>query len=128
MGAANCVAWMFEQKGTFVISGEMAGEDTLMEIALEAGADDVAAEGELFEITCRVSAFSAVKSALSAREIETISAEIAMVPSTTISVPTDKAKQVLALMEALEDHDDVQNVFANFDMSDDVLAELQQET
>ncbi len=127
LGAANCVAWMFEQKGTFVISSEAADEDTLMEIALEAGADDVTVEGDLFQIICQVSAFSAVKSALGDKEIETISAEIAMVPNTTISVPADKAKQILILMEALEDHDDVQNVFANFDMSDDVLAELQQE-
>jgi len=125
LGSTNCVAWMFEKKGTFVISSEVADEETLMEIALEAGADDVTTEGNLFEIVCRPGAFSEVKQALADKEIETITAEIAMVPNSTVTVDGDQARKVLKLMEELEDHDDVQNVYANFDMPDEVMAEAQ---
>jgi len=125
LGSTNCVAWMFEKKGTFVVSAEVADEDTLMEIALDVGADDVTAEGDLFEIVCQPGVFSDVKQALAEREIETIAAEIAMVPTNTVRVDGDHAKQVLRHMEALEDHDDVQHVYANFDMPDEVMAEAQ---
>ncbi len=123
LGASGCVAWMFEQKGTFVVSSEAADEETLMEIALEAGADDVTAEGDMFEIICRPASFSEVKAALAGREIETVSAEVAMVPKNRVTVDANVARKVLALMEAMEDHDDVQNVFANFDIPDEILAE-----
>ena len=125
LGSSNCVAWMFEKKGTFVVSGEIADEDTLMELALEAGADDVATEGDLFEIICQPSAFSDVKRALAEKEIETITAEIAMVSKNTVSVEGTQAKQVLKLMDTLEDHDDVQNVYSNFDVPDEVMAEVE---
>lgn len=125
LGATNCVAWMFEQKGAFVISTEHADEDTLMEIALEAGADDVTQEGDLFEITCQVAAFTDVKQALADKEIETVSSEIAMVPQNTVAVDADKARQVLGLIEALEDHDDVQNVYGNFEFPDEVMDEAE---
>jgi len=124
LGSANCVAWMFEQKGTFVISADSADEDTLMEIALDAGADDVVRHGDLFEMTCQVGAFAGVRDALAARTIPTISAELAMVPSNTVPVSSEKARQVMAMMESLEEHDDVQNVYANFDIPDEVMAEL----
>jgi YebC/PmpR family DNA-binding regulatory protein len=123
LGASNCVAWMFEQKGTFVVSADKADEDNLMEIALESGADDVKTEGDLFQITCRPSVFSDVKKALSEKGVETVSAEIAMIPKNTVKVTGQKAKQVLTLMETLEDNDDVQNVYANFDVPDEVMAE-----
>lgn len=125
LGASNCVAWMFEKKGTFVISSEKADEDTLMEIALDAGADDVTSEGDLFEIVCQVSAFSAVKQALSERGIEPDAAEIAMIPKNTVTVKADKARQVLNLMEALEEHEDVQNAYANFEIPDEIMAEVE---
>jgi len=125
LGAGNCVAWMFEKRGTFVISAEKADEDTLMEIALEAGADDVKTEGELLEIVCRVDAFSAVKEALAARGIEPDAAEIAMVPNSTVTLDADKARRVLGLMESMEDHDDVQNVYANFDIPEEVMSEAE---
>ncbi len=127
LGASNCVAWMFEQKGSFLISAEDTNEDTLMEIALETSADDVTQEGDLFEITCQVSAFSGVKQALADKEIKTVSAEIAMVPQNTIAIDADKAKKVLNLMDALEDHDDVQNVYGNFEISDEILAEVEKD-
>jgi len=125
LGSTNCVAWMFEKKGTFVIAADQADEDTLMEIALDAGADDVTADGDIFELTCQPNVYSAVKQALADREVQTASAEIAMVPTTTVSVEGTKARQVLRLMEALDDHDDVQKVSANFDMSDEAYAEAQ---
>lgn len=124
LGETNCVGWMFEQKGMFIISADQSDEDTLMEIALEAGADDVNAESDTFEIVCQTSAFAAVRQALADKNIETVSAEVAMLPKNTIEVDEDKARKILNLMENFEDHDDVQNVYANFDISKDVLEKL----
>jgi len=126
LGSTNCVAWMFEQKGSFLVSADATDEDTLMEVVLDAGADDVITDSVGFEVTCEVSAFSDVKQALAEKGIETMSAEIAMVPSTIVSVDEPGlAKKVLGLMEAFDDHDDVQKVFANFDIPENVLAEAQ---
>ncbi|MDY7010275.1 MAG: YebC/PmpR family DNA-binding transcriptional regulator [Planctomycetota bacterium] len=125
LGETNCVAWMFEQKGMFTIDASAVEEDALIEICLDAGADDVKKEGDVFEVTCEVADFRAVKEAIAQKGVETIVAEIAMIPDTTVEVGSDKARQVLNLMEELEDHDDVQNVFANFDIPDDVVALLE---
>ncbi len=125
LGETNCVAWMFTQKGTFTVDASTVEEDALIEICLDAGADDVKKEGDVFEITCEVADFCAVKEALAKKGIETIAAEIAMIPSTTVEVGPDKAQKILNLMEAMEDHDDVQNVFSNFDIPDDVAAKLE---
>ncbi|MBL7134200.1 MAG: YebC/PmpR family DNA-binding transcriptional regulator [Phycisphaerae bacterium] len=124
LGSAGCVAWMFQKKGSFLVSGEAGGEDALVELAVETGADDVKADGDDFEITCDVGAFSAVKQALADREIQTLSGELAMVPAGTVTVDADNARKVLNLMETLEDQDDVQKVYANFDIPDEVTAEL----
>ncbi|MBI5725338.1 MAG: YebC/PmpR family DNA-binding transcriptional regulator [Planctomycetes bacterium] len=121
MGSANCVAWMFEQKGLFLISSSAATEDALLELALEAGADDVKAEKDYFQITCPPAAFAAVKQALAAKKIATESAAITRLPKNTIPVGPDKAGQVLALLEALEEHDDVQHVYANFDIAEEAV-------
>lgn len=126
LGETNCVAWMFEQKGIFAVSCDKTNEDTLMEIALDAGADDVIDQGELFEIVCQVAAFSAVKEALKERQIEPDTAEIAMIPKNTVTVDAQKARQVLKLMENLGEHEDVQNVYANFDIPDDIMAEAEE--
>ncbi|MBC8372106.1 MAG: YebC/PmpR family DNA-binding transcriptional regulator [Phycisphaerae bacterium] len=127
LGSTNCVAWMFESKGTFLIASEATDEDALMEIVLDAGADDVITDDNGFEVSCEVAAFSPVKQALADNEIVTLSAEIAMVPSTTISVDdASLARKLLTLMDAFEDHDDVQKVFANFDIPEDILAEAQE--
>lgn len=125
LGSTNCVAYMFEQKGTFTISADLTDEDTLLELALDAGAEDVRKETDVFEIICATGDFRAVKEALAAAGIETIAAEIAMVPTTSVTVAEDRARQVLALMETLQDSDDVQNVYANFDIPDDVAAKLE---
>jgi YebC/PmpR family DNA-binding regulatory protein len=124
LGATNCVAYMFEQKGTIVVEADKTDEDTLMEIALDAGAEDVTAEGEYFEITCEPSAFSAVRDALAEKDVEPMSAEIAMIAANTVELPSDKARQAMNLTESLEDHDDVQKVYSNFDIPDELMAEL----
>ena len=122
LGASNCVAWMFEQKGIFLVSADKADEDTLMELALEAGADDVRRDVEVFEITCSVSSFTAVKAALEGKKIPTESAKIAMLPKNSVPVEdADKAGQVLRLVDMLEENDDVQNVFANFEIPQELL-------
>ena len=122
LGASNCVAWMFEQKGIFLVSVDKTDEDTLMELALEAGADDVRRDGEVFEITCSVSSFTAVKAALEGKKIPTESAKIAMLPKNSVPVEeADKASQVLRVVDMLEENDDVQNVFANFDIPQERL-------
>ena len=125
LGATNCVAWMFEKKGSVIVSSDAASEDTLMEIALAGGADDVTAEGDLFEITCRVETFSSVKQALADKQITPEAAEIAMVANNTITVGGDQARKVLNLTESLEENDDVQNVYSNFDIPDEIMAETE---
>jgi YebC/PmpR family DNA-binding regulatory protein len=126
LGQSNCVAWMFSRKGSFVVSSQQADEDALMEIALEHGADDVTTEGDLFEITCDPSAYQQVKQALAEADIETVSSEMALVPQNTVTVEDAQARKVLQLMEDLEDHDDVQNVYANFNVPDELMAEAEQ--
>ena len=124
LGASNCVAYMFEQKGTFVIATDQTDEDVLMEIAIEAGADDVTTEGKFFEISCDPSAFPAVKEALGEKNIETMSAELAMVPSNTITPDEAQARKLLNFMETLEDNDDVQKVYTNFDVPESLMNEI----
>ncbi|MGA2264893.1 MAG: YebC/PmpR family DNA-binding transcriptional regulator [Phycisphaerae bacterium] len=124
LGSTNCVAWMFQQKGTFVVAASAAGEDALMELAMEFGADDVTTEDDVFQITCPPAAFGKVKAALVGRNIPTVSAQIAMIPTSTIPLAGDAAASVLALMESLEEHEDVQNVYANFDIPAEVIDKL----
>ncbi|MFP3937045.1 MAG: YebC/PmpR family DNA-binding transcriptional regulator [Phycisphaerae bacterium] len=126
LGQSNCVAWMFSRKGSFVVSSEQGDEDTLMELALEHGAEDVTPEGDLFEITCDPSVYQDLKHALAEAGIETVSAEVALVPLNTVTVEGTQARKVLQLMEELEDHDDVQSVYANFNVPDNVMAEAEQ--
>jgi len=124
LGTTGCVAWMFTQKGTFIVSTGAADEDALVEICLEAGGDDVKLEGDAFAMTCEVAAFGGIKAALAEAGIETLSAEIAMVPNTMVVLTEDNVRQVLNLMEAFEEHDDVQNVYANFEVPEELAATL----
>lgn len=116
MGETGSVAWMFERKGEITLSTEGHSEDELMEIALEAGAEDLSIEAGVALITSQPEDLESVKQALESRQIEIESAEIAMVPKNTIAVEGKEAEQVIRLMESLEDHDDVQNVYSNFDI------------
>jgi len=128
LGATGCVGWMFESKGTFLIAADATDEETLMEIALEAGADDVIADENGFEVSCEPASFSEVKQALADKEIPTLSAEIAMVSSTSVVIEDPAvAKKLLALADNFEDHDDVQKIFSNFDIPEEVLAKAQEE-
>jgi len=95
-----------------------------MEVALEAGADDVRTSGDKFEITCEVSAYQAVSEALAAADIQPEVSELSLIPKETVDLDVDAAEKVLKLMERLDDHDDVQNVSANFNIPDDVMAQL----
>ena len=124
LGSTGCVAWMFNSKGLFIIAADKTDEDTLMELALEAGADDVAAVGDKFEITCDPNAFQTLSKALEDAEITPEFKEITRIPQNTIDLDAPAAKKVLTLMERLDDHDDVQNVSANFNIPEDVMAKL----
>ncbi|MCL2700886.1 MAG: YebC/PmpR family DNA-binding transcriptional regulator [Phycisphaerae bacterium] len=121
LGASGCVGWMFEQKGVFTVSGEAATEDNLMEVALDAEAEDVRNDGDSFEVTCAPQNFHKVKQALAAANIATLSAAISMIPKNTVAIEGDAAAAIVRLMETLEDHEDVQNVYANFDISEETM-------
>lgn len=125
LGASGCVSWMFSKKGLITVGTDNVNEDELLEIALGAGADDMDNTGEIFEITCDTSAYDKLKDALKEKEIATEVAEISMVPQNTVPV-TDEgtARKVISMMEAFEDHDDVQNVYANFDIPDEIVARV----
>ena len=126
LGTSGCVNWMFEKKGVITVDAAKVSEDSLMEIALNAGADDIQNTGKEFEVTCKPAAFEELKKALQDNNIPTDSAEISMLPHTTVPVTDiDMAKRILNLMEEFDDHDDVQNVYANFDIPDDVMAKIE---
>jgi YebC/PmpR family DNA-binding regulatory protein len=124
LGELGCVGWMFDAKGLFVVSKSSTTEDQLMEIALDAGAEDIQDVDDTFEIATDPSSYPAVKEALEKAGIATISAQLDKIPQNTVEVTGKDAEQVLRLAEALEDHDDVQNVYANFDIDPETLAEL----
>jgi YebC/PmpR family DNA-binding regulatory protein len=118
LGAENSVAWMFHRKGQVLIEKGKVDEETLLSAALEAGADDVNDDGSVWEIVSPPEAFEAVRDAIKALGVEIGSAEVAMLPKNTVKVEGKEAQQMLRLMEAIEDHDDVQHVWANFDIEE----------
>jgi len=124
LGAAGCVAFLFERKGLITVSVEDVDEDRLIEIAAEAGADDIKPTGQIFEITSPPESYEAVKKALDEAEIETQVAEISWVPQSQLTIDAETGRKVLALIDKLQDHDDVQNVYSNFDVPDEVMAQL----
>lgn len=125
LGTSGCVNWMFSKKGLITVNTFNTDEEQLLEIALNAGADDMQNTGEIFEITCDPNAYEELKKTLQEKEIATEVAEISMVPQNTIEINDEhKAKQIISLMESFEDHDDVQNAYANFDIPDDIVARI----
>ena len=125
MGEPGSVSWVFEKKGLVVIEKDKVDEETLMDVALEAGADDIRDEGSEWEVETAPEALPAVRDAIKEAGIEIISDEVSMVPSNTVKLEDEKqAKQMLLLMEALEENDDVQNVYANFDIPEDILKKV----
>jgi YebC/PmpR family DNA-binding regulatory protein len=127
LGKTGCVAWMFDSKGLFIVPGEEADEEALMEVALEAGADDIRPDGESFQVTCPPDAFQAVSDALANAGIKPDVAKIELLPQSTVDLDASNATKVLKLMERLDDHDDVQSVSSNFNIPDEVMAEIGEE-
>lgn len=118
LGESGCVAWMFEKKGLIAVKRDACDEDKLLEIALEAGAADMSVEDDVYEILTLPDHFADVKEALDAEPIPLVSAELTMIPKNTVKAEGPQAGKILKLMEALEESDDVQQVYANFDIDE----------
>lgn len=116
LGAANSVAWMFSKRGCIVIDRQDADEEALMTAAIDAGADDFREDGDSWEVVTAPDAYEAVLAAVRRTGVEPVSARIAMLPQSYVKVEGAAARQILKLMELLEDHDDVQHVWSNFDV------------
>ncbi len=121
MGEAGCVSWMFNKKGYIVVSKAKSDEDKLMTLALDAGAEDMLAEDENFVITTPPNDFERVKKALEDAGVTLEVSEVTMIPQTYVKLDGKEAQQMLRLVETLEDNDDVQNVYANFDIPDEIM-------
>ncbi|MGD8255304.1 MAG: YebC/PmpR family DNA-binding transcriptional regulator [Syntrophobacterales bacterium] len=125
LGEAGCVAWMFEKKGLIVFEQNQVAEDDVLEVALEAGADDVITAEDQYEVHTELAMFESVKQAFDDQELRYTMAEITMMPQNTVKIDDESmAVQVLKLMEAIEDADDVQKVYANFDIPDKILKRI----
>ncbi|MDP1853952.1 MAG: YebC/PmpR family DNA-binding transcriptional regulator [Candidatus Omnitrophota bacterium] len=121
LAGAGSVSWMFAKKGYILVEKDKANEEKLMDVALNAGAEDMKSEGDAYEITTSIQDFEKVKQALTDNKIPMQEVEVTMVPSSLVKVTGQDAKNVLALIEALEEHEDVQKVHANFDIPDEEL-------
>jgi YebC/PmpR family DNA-binding regulatory protein len=124
LGETGCVSWMFEKKGLILIDKSGADEDRLIEVALDAGALDVKDTGKEFEVTTDSANFEEVKKAIEEAGFKSSYAEVTMVPKTTVRLTGREAEQMLKLMEGLEDSDDVQKVYGNFDITDEEMERL----
>jgi YebC/PmpR family DNA-binding regulatory protein len=124
LGETGCVAWMFARKGLITLNANQIDEDSLLELVLEAGGDDVKTEADVYEIVTAPEAFEDVRSTLEQKGLTLDVAEVTMMPQNTVAVEGKQAEQVLRLMEALDDQDDVRKAHANFDISDEVMAAL----
>ncbi len=125
MTSANTVGFLFERKGVFHVDHAATNEDTLMAIALDAGADDLKSAGSAFEITCDPAVFNQVKSALDKAEIPLLNSEITKAPKAPRDLDTEIGQKVMRLMDALDEHDDVQNVYSDLNVSEAMLAALE---
>ncbi len=124
LGENGCVAWMFDRKGLFTIDVVHIEEDDLLEIVLEAGGDDLKVEGDVYEIYTSPEAFEDVRSAIEERGLTIGVAEITMMPQSSVVVEGKQAEQILRFMDVLDDYDDVRKAYANFDISDEIMAQL----
>jgi YebC/PmpR family DNA-binding regulatory protein len=126
MGATGCVGYLFDRKGLFVISADGVDEEKLMELTMEAGAEDIASTDGNFEVTCDPEKYTGVCDALENAEIQCVSKSVTRIPSNTVDVTdVDDAKKIIKMMDELDDHDDVQGVSANFNISEEALAEIE---
>ena len=120
LGETGCVGWMFKQKAVFIVEKEVFDdEDALMDIVLEAGAEDLKSEDDVFEITAEPGDYDAIEAALGEKGIETASAEVTMVPDTTVKLEGKDADKMMNLVDALEENDDVQNVYGNYEIDEE---------
>ena len=127
LGEAGCVAWMFEKKGLFVFEKSEVDEETLMEVVLDAGGEDIRDEESTFEVITAPEDFEEVKKALHDKTVPYLLAEVTLVPKSTVKLEEKEADQMLRLMDSLEDSDDVQKVYSNFDIDDKTLEEMGRE-
>ncbi len=125
MAGGGSVNWLFKKKGLITVAKTTVEEDKLMGVALEAGAEDMTTEEEAYSVICEPHDFENVKKVLEAAEIAVQTADLTMIPDNTVKLEGSNARQVLNLIEDLEDNDDVQNVYANFDIADDVFDEIE---
>jgi YebC/PmpR family DNA-binding regulatory protein len=121
MGETGCVSWMFDNKGLIAIEKSQIDEERLMGIVLEAGAEDVREEDEIFEVVTSPEAFAAVKDSLDREKIAVASAQVTLMPKSTVDIDAKHVEQILKLTEELEDHDDVQSVSANFNIPTELM-------
>ena len=124
LGSTGCVAWMFDKKGVITVAQDAADEDQLMEVVLDAGADDLVSDEDGHRVTTSPDAFEAVRRAIEAAGIATTSAELTRIPSTTKRLVGPDVAQAVRLLELLDDHDDIANLFSNADFDDDVATDL----
>ena len=124
IGITGCVGWMFAKKGLLSFDKDSVDEEKLMEVALDAGAEDISDEGSTLEVITNPNDFEKVKEAIDKSDMQYIFAKLTMVPQNTVKLEEKEAEQALKLVEALEDSDDVQNVYANFDISDEIMDKL----
>lgn len=125
LGASGCVSWLFEKRGMFLIDKKEIEEDKLMLTALEAGAEDVLSVEQFYQVICLPSDFERMKKTLKEQNIPIESAELTWIPKTSIDIDEATGRKVIELMETLEDHDDVQGVYANFNLPKDLLLDMQ---
>jgi len=125
LGTSGCVNWMFSKKGLITVNAANIKEDELFEIALNAGADDMQNTGSVFEITCDLSVYEKLRKTLKDKGIATEVAEISMVPQSTVTISDERAaRKIIALMEELDDHEDVQNTYSNFDIPNEIMERI----
>ena len=126
MGENGCVAWIFEQKGLITVQLSDNSEEELLELIIEAGGDDMQTVEDYYEITSSVEYFEPVRKAIEEAGIKTQSSELTRIPQNTVKIEEKYCKSLLRLMDALEDHDDIQKVYSNFDIADEVMAAMEQ--
>ena len=125
LGESGCVAYMFDKKGVMLVDKTTTTEEELMDFAIEAGADDVTEEDDTFQVVTAPEDFDEVRENLEKAGVEFVEASISMIPQNTIEITEEKpARAILRLLDSLEGHDDVQNVYANFDIDDDLMEQL----
>ncbi len=125
LGSSGCVAYIFHPKGQVLVGKSDADEEKILQCVLDAGADDVVDDGDFWQIVCDPADFIAVKDAVEAAEIPIESATMTRIPSTTVATAGNDARKLLGMIEVLEDHDDVQKVYANFEIPDEVMASIE---